>query len=47
MADRTSLAEWWEKERQRDFTKLECGVLGGLFAAIAIILLLVVRLEVG
>ena len=30
------LAAWWAHERERDFTKLECGLLGAYFCAIAI-----------
>jgi len=47
MAEQTNLTVWWNKELQRDFTKLEYALLGGLFASIAIILMLVIRLSVG
>jgi hypothetical protein len=30
------LAAWWAHERERDFTKLECGLLGAYFSAIGI-----------
>jgi hypothetical protein len=30
------LAAWWAHERARDFTKLECGLLGAYFSAIGI-----------
>jgi hypothetical protein len=30
------LATWWQAEKERDFTRLECGLLGALFAAIGI-----------
>ena len=40
MTDQSPFAAWWQKESQRHFTKLECGLLGALFAAIAIILVL-------
>lgn len=30
------LAAWWAHEKERDFTKLECGLLGAYFSAIAI-----------
>jgi len=47
MAEQTHLAAWWKSEMQRDFTKLEYTLLGGLFTAIAIIFMLVIRLSVG
>jgi hypothetical protein len=31
-----TVATWWETESQRDFTRLECGLLGALFSAIGI-----------
>ncbi len=40
MSDQSAFAVWWQKESQRHFTKLECGLLGALFAAIAIIFVL-------
>ncbi len=46
MADRDSFAAWWQKERERDFTKLECGLMGALFACIAIIAMIVIRFHV-
>ena len=27
---------WWENEKAREFTKLECGLLGAMFSAIAL-----------
>ena len=30
------LATLWQAEKERDFTRLECGLLGALFAAIGI-----------
>jgi len=47
MEDSSNLTGWWQKERARGFTKLECGLLGGLFTAIAIILMMVIRFGVG
>jgi len=47
MADQSNFAGWWEKESQRRFTKLECGLLGALFAAITIILAMALRISVG
>ncbi len=47
MVDRVNAPTWWEKEKQRTFTKLECGLLGALFMAIAIIFVLVIRFMAG
>lgn len=47
MIDRAGLAEWWQKEAVREFTKLECGLLGGFFALIAVALMVVVRIRLG
>ncbi len=47
MADRANISTWWEKEKQRTFTKLECGLLGALFMAIAIIFVMVIRFMAG
>jgi len=47
MTDYTELNNWWQKELLRNFTKLECGLLGALFAAITIILMMLVRFGVG
>lgn len=44
MADSENAQTWWEKEKQRTFTKLECGLLGALFMAIFIIFMLAVRI---
>jgi hypothetical protein len=33
------VAMWWENEKAREFTKLECGLLGAMFSAIALGLL--------
>ncbi len=47
MIGRTGLAEWWEKEATREFTRLECGLLGAFFALIAVALAVVVRIRFG
>jgi len=47
MTDYTELNTWWQKELARNFTRLECGLLGALFTALAIILLMLIRFEVG
>jgi hypothetical protein len=47
MADQPNLATWWQKEMEQEFTKLECGLLGGLFTATATIFMMVVRFQVG
>lgn len=41
------VAAWWESEKVRDFTKLECGLLGALFSAIGIGFLMAVRVMLG
>ena len=41
------LAAWWAHERERDFTKLECGLLGAYFSAIVIGLLATLRILFG
>ncbi len=41
------LATWWEGEKERDFTKLECGLLGALFSAIGIGFMVTVRVLIG
>ena len=43
MPDRDQLAAWWRTESERSFTRLECGLLGALFASIALILVLTLR----
>jgi hypothetical protein len=47
MADYTQMNSWWQKELHRNFTGLECGLLGALFAALTIVLLMLIRFEVG
>ncbi len=47
MSDPVDLNTWWQKELQRSFTSLEYGLLGALFTAIAIILMMVLRFRVG
>lgn len=46
MLDRTRVAIWWQLELERDLTKLECGLLGALFASIAITFMIVMRFMV-
>ena len=40
----SQLAVWWAHEQERDFTKLECGLLGAVFSAIGIGFIVTVRL---
>jgi hypothetical protein len=47
MPSYTEVATWWESEKARDFTKLECGLLGALFSAVAIGFLIVVGAMIG
>ncbi len=47
MIDRARLASWWETEKARDHTKLECGLLGAAFATIAIFLAIAIRIGIG
>ena len=42
MVNSAQVATWWENEKVRDFTKLECGLLGAVFSAVAIGFLMVV-----
>jgi len=46
MVEQTTEATWWQRESRRTFTKLECGLLGALFMAIAVIFALVIRFAV-
>ena len=43
----SQVATWWETEKSREFTKLECGLLGGLFSAVAIGCLIVLSSMLG
>ena len=43
----TQVATWWTTEKEREFTKLECGLLGALFSAVAIGFLIVVGAMLG
>jgi hypothetical protein len=47
MPDGNQLTSWWRTESERSFTKLECGLLGALFASIALILVLALRVAAG
>lgn len=42
MTNNRSFAVWWEAQSSRSFTKLECGLLGALFASIGMFLLFTV-----
>jgi hypothetical protein len=46
MVDRVEIAGWWQRELQREHTKLECGLLGALFSAIAITFVIGLRLMI-
>jgi hypothetical protein len=46
MTDSVPVAGWWNKELARQFTRLECGLLGALFASIAIMFMIVMRFMV-
>ena len=37
----------WQNEKERDFTRLECGLLGAMFTAVTIGFLVVVRSVIG
>ncbi len=43
----TQVATWWASEKAREFTKLECGLLGALFSAVTIGFLIVVGAMLG
>jgi hypothetical protein len=43
MTDSVTTSSWWQRQSARDFTKLERGLLGAVFAAIAIMALMLVR----
>ena len=47
MNSTSQLAVWWQNEKQRDFTRLECGLLGAMFCAVSIGFLVVVRSVIG
>ena len=47
MNNTSQLAVWWQNEKERDFTRLECGLLGAMFSAVAIGFLVVMRSLVG
>ena len=42
MSGASQVAAWWADEKVREFTKLECGLLGALFCAVGIGLLVAV-----
>ena len=45
MVNQLQLAAWWENEKLREHTKLECGLLGAVFSAVAIAFALVLRVS--
>jgi hypothetical protein len=47
MSNASQLAVWWQNEKERDFTRLECGLLGAMFTAVTIGFLVVVRSVIG
>jgi hypothetical protein len=36
MDNNSQVATWWQNEKQREFTRLECGLLGAVFSAVAL-----------
>jgi hypothetical protein len=36
MSSSTQVATWWQNEKAREFTRLECGLLGAVFASVGI-----------
>jgi hypothetical protein len=36
MSNTTQVATWWQNEKAREFTRLECGLLGAVFASVGI-----------
>ena len=47
MENSAQLATWWQGEKTREFTRLECGLLGAVFSAVAILFLYTVRTLIG
>ncbi len=47
MSNHLQVAAWWANERTREFTKLECGLLGALFSAVGLAFLVTLRALVG
>ncbi len=45
MVNQLQLATWWESEKLREHTKLECGLLGAVLSAVAIAFVLVLRVS--
>ena len=41
MSSSTQVATWWQNEKAREFTRLECGLLGAVFASVGIAFLYV------
>jgi hypothetical protein len=47
MENSAQLATWWQAEKTRAFTRLECGRLGAVFSAVAIFFLFTIRTLIG
>lgn len=47
MSTTTQVATWWQNEKAREFTRLECGLLGAVFASVGIGLLVALRMLAG
>ena len=47
MSSTTQVATWWQNEKAREFTRLECGLLGAVFASIGIAFIVVLRMLAG
>jgi hypothetical protein len=47
MSTTTQVATWWQNEKAREFTRLECGLLGAVFASVGIAFIFVLRMLAG
>jgi hypothetical protein len=47
MSTTTQVATWWQNEKAREFTRLECGLLGAVFASVGIGFMVVLRMLAG
>ena len=47
MENSAQLAAWWQAEKQREYTRLESGLLGAVFSAVAILFLFTIRTLIG
>ena len=43
---RANIALWWQGELARGFTKLECGLLGALFASLGLLFVIAVAVAI-